>query len=126
MRNENITIQNIDGIVRVDYFNNQFITIVEAKRIVQLRLKFCEGKKHLLLIVVPLKININKAARDYLASKEGLQDIAASALVVSTKYSYFVSNFFVKLNPPPIPVRIFNKKEKAIAWLQTLSNLIKE
>jgi hypothetical protein len=126
MENENVSFQNINGIVRVEYFNNQIIRIAEAKKIVAQRLEFSKAKKHLLLICVPVKISINKAARDYLASEEGLQNIMASALVVSTKYSFFLSNFFVKLNPPTIPVKIFNKEEKAIVWLQQQSHLIKE
>ncbi len=126
MENENVSFQKVKGIIRVEYFNNQKIGITEAKKIVALRLEFSHAKKHLLLIRVPIKININKAARDYLASTEGLQNIIASALVVSTKYSFFLSNFFVKLNPPSIPIKIFNKEETAIEWLQQQSHLIEE
>lgn len=40
------------------------------------------------------------------------------ALIVQSGISSFLTNFFIHLNRPPIPVKTFTSPEKALEWLR--------
>lgn len=63
--------------------------------------------------------SITKAARDFLASAEGVQNITASAIVTGGQlFSQTQGNIMVKLTKPEIPQRSFTNKVSALWWLR--------
>ncbi len=61
-------------------------------------------------------ISVNKEARDY-AAKYGQDFICANAVLVHSHLAKAIFNAFMILKRPEIPLLLFTKKEKAIAWL---------
>ncbi len=106
-----------ENYLKAVYKNNIHITLPIAKQIVAKRMAFMQEKKFKAMVIIPEKINMDKLARDYLSSPEGLHNIMATAIVVHSKYSYFLASFFIKIIPQQTPVKIFTIEEKAIAWL---------
>lgn len=59
-----------------------------------------------------------KECRDYFSKgPEHLRVYSAVALLVNSPLSRVIANFFVGLNRPPKPTRLFDDRAKAVAWL---------
>jgi hypothetical protein len=59
----------------------------------------------------------DKSVRDVFAN-EGSSSTTANAILVSSTFSMIVANFFLSLNKPAIPTRIFTDESKAAKWLE--------
>lgn len=60
---------------------------------------------------------MNRDARVYYAGPESAKYISAVALVVGTPLSRALGNFFVGLNKPRMPLKLFGSDSEAAAWL---------
>jgi hypothetical protein len=118
--NDLLIAENFNNFWKFTYRDGQSITLAEAKEIVLFRKKITQDALLKILVVIPQKIEMSKDARDYLSSPEGTRNITATAIVVKSKYSFFLSKFFIKLNPPKTPVKIFDSEPKAIQWLNKI------
>ncbi|MEO6838879.1 MAG: hypothetical protein ABI185_10875 [Ginsengibacter sp.] len=89
-----------------------------AQEIVHARIAFTRGKKMTAIIIGYGIISMDKSAREFLASDEGIQGLSAIAILIDSTYSNFIGNLFLKMNKTKIPVRIFLDSQKAEKWLQ--------
>ena len=60
---------------------------------------------------------ISKEARDYFANERTASIQRATALLVSSPVSRVIGNFFMGLNKPMSPTRMFTDTAAAIQWL---------
>lgn len=58
-----------------------------------------------------------KGARDYMAN-EGNAGVAASAILVSSPMVKMAANFYIKVNKPKNPTRMFTDRNEAVEWLK--------
>ncbi len=65
---------------------------------------------------------ISKEARDYFANERTASIQRATALLISSPVGRVIGNFFMGLNKPISPTRLFTDPQKAIQWLQTFSD----
>ena len=94
------------------------ITLEIAKKTVETRLKFTEGKSY---PVFGQGINvsaIDRDAREYFASAEAVKGIKAGAFYVESVFQSFLINFSFNIFTPIVPVKIFTDRQKAIKWLE--------
>lgn len=94
------------------------INLDRAKEIVKVRQELADYKPVIGLIYNQGVVKMDKKAREYLASPEGVKGIIAAAIVVGSPFTSFMANFFVAVNKPKMPVRIFSNSEDALKWLQ--------
>ena len=95
------------------------ITIAIAKEVVAKRLELTNGEKVLLLIDDKDLKGIDREARDYLSSDNGVEGLLAAALLSGNYFSQHLANFFLKItvNKPKIPAKVFANRTEAIKWL---------
>ena len=65
---------------------------------------------------------ISKKARDYFANERTGSIQRATALMIGSPVSRVIGNFFLGLNKPITPTRLFTNPTEAVKWLQTFSN----
>ena len=65
---------------------------------------------------------ISKEARDYFANERTASIQRATALLIGSPVSRVIGNFFMGLNKPISPTRLFTDPHKAIQWLHTFSD----
>ena len=65
---------------------------------------------------------ISKEARDYFANERTASIQRATALLISSPASRIIGNFFMGLNKPISPTRLFTDPREAIKWLHTYSD----
>ena len=94
------------------------ISLEMAKEIVKARLELTGHQPVVALALNQGVLSMDKKARDYLSSDEGVRGIIAGAIVLDTPFGSFLGNFYLSVTKPKIPLRIFSKKETALNWLQ--------
>lgn len=110
------------GIVRLQIFGKLEIGENESREMNNAIGLLSGGKEVLVLIMAEEITQFNKGAMMFSASEEGLRFTKADALVVKSIAQKITANFYLLVNAPKKPSRIFNSESEAIEWLLSLSN----
>ena len=70
------------------------------------------------LVLMPDMARVEREARAFFASEEYMRLCSQTALVVGSPVSRVIGNFFVGLNRPTYPCKIFDDPELAAQWLR--------
>ena len=119
--NEYTTMFVENGILHFYYKEVDVIDLNVAKICVSERLEFSENNEYPCLVDSAKTHNITKEARDYFA-KEGNELITANAILVRSSVFKMIVNFFIQINKPDKPTKMFTNKDQALAWLEQFKN----
>ena len=117
--NEHIKIEVIDGIMHGTYKKGFKITLEDARTIVRERSILLGGKSLNAIIYDQGVISMDKSARDFLSSDEGISGLKSVAIIENSFFSKMLINFFLKLTNPKIKVKAFGNQEEALKWLKS-------
>lgn len=67
--------------------------------------------------------HVDKEARAFLAKPESTVLISAGAFLVNNQLQKLLGNFFILIDKPEIPTRLFTNESEAMAWLQQFKNI---
>ena len=115
--NEYVQFEIIDGIL-IGTYKVKSITMEIAINVVSLRKEFTDNEKYPALVKDYTTIKIEKKAREYFASDAGIEGISSVAVLTDSIYKSTLMNFFMKVLPPKMPVRLFNNEKDALYWLE--------
>jgi len=76
-----------------------------------------KNESYLLLVDAKVLVDVTPEARKVGSNKKNTLNIIANAIVVKWLAQRLLSNVFIEINKPHLPVRIFNDEKKAIKWL---------
>jgi len=65
---------------------------------------------------------MDKESRRFHAGEMPEQYAKAVALIEKSPVSKVIGNFFLGINKPPFPTKLFTKKHEAIHWLKKFEN----
>jgi hypothetical protein len=108
-----------DGITHAVTLPDVFETLEDAKENIATVSRINQGKPVPVLADIRAGRGIDRETREYYSSKEGLVSTRALALLVESPFTRVMANFFIGINKPPVPTRLFTSEEEAIAWLKT-------
>jgi hypothetical protein len=80
--------------------------------------KLAKGKPYVILIELAANMPVSKEAIDYYTSEEVAKYCRGLAFIVNSTFSKLIANFFLGLNKPPFPVKMFTNEADAIQWLR--------
>jgi hypothetical protein len=78
----------------------------------------CAGKPRPALVDMSDLKSMTREARLYFAGPETAKVESAAALVIKSPLTKAIGNFFMGLNKPIIPTRLFTTETEAVAWLR--------
>lgn len=107
-----------DGIVRAKVKPHVTITLEDGKACVHMMSQVCGGKQTPALIDMTGLVAIERDARLYFAGEETARVESAAALLINSPVARAIGNFFMGLNKPIVPTRLFTSEEEALAWLK--------
>ena len=81
--------------------------------------KLGDGKKIPVLCDITKTKYQDKDVRDYYAGEETAKVTAACALIIDSSISNIIGNFFMGINKPKTPTRLFTAEEEAVKWLKS-------
>ncbi|WP_114779000.1 DUF7793 family protein [Botryobacter ruber] len=105
-----------NDIAQCIYKEIEEVDLNNAKINVKDRVEFFDGVAYPCLFDITKIKHSTKEARDYLAN-EGSELIVASAIVVNSPVIKMMANFYITVNKPQIPTRMFTDRESAMEWL---------
>jgi hypothetical protein len=117
VENEYAVISEENGILICRFKKGLDLDLEAARKCVQLRKDFSEGKSYPLLVDIKELESASSEAREYMAN-EGTSLVTAGALLISSPVTRTIGNIFLMLNRPRVPSRLFNNKAAALAWLK--------
>lgn len=79
-------------------------------------------KKTRVIVDMTSVFEVSKEARDYFANERTASIQRATALLIGSPVSRVIGNFFLGMNKPITPTRLFTNSKEAIKWLHTFSN----
>ncbi len=111
-----------DGVLRGKVFaDNLTLDMVETG--VRERVRLCGGTAFPVLSDIRKIKHVDKEARAYLAKSESTVLIRAGAFLVNNQLQKILGNFFILIDKPEIPTRLFTNEADALAWLQQFKNI---
>ncbi|MFT2007917.1 hypothetical protein ACMA1I_04515 [Pontibacter sp. 13R65] len=105
-----------DGILECYVKEIELLDLPAAKVCVQDRLEFIQNKSYPSLFDITKVKKSTKEARDFMAD-QGNELVTASAILVTSPVLRMMANFFISVNKPKNPSRMFTDKQAALEWL---------
>ena len=110
-----------EGIIHVAISPNVAMTLEDAHEQMRAVATLCEGARRPTLIDLGRMKTMERGARQYFAGPECAKYESAAALVVLSPLAKALGNFFMGLNKPLMPTRLFNDERSAMEWLRGFS-----
>jgi hypothetical protein len=105
-----------DGILAYYPIRGLVLTHPIALQVIRLGSAIANGPKPTLVLMEDMA-RVDRDARECLASEAYMRVCSQTALVVGSPVSRVIGNFFLGLNRPKYPLRLFDAQEPATAWL---------
>ena len=107
-----------EGIVHAVVKPHAELELEDAKECVRLIAASGGGKKRPVLVDYASVKRMSRQARLHFAGPECASVESAAALVVSSPVGRAIGNFFLGLNKPIMPTKLFTDEASALAWLR--------
>jgi hypothetical protein len=78
-----------------------------------------KNERHLILVDGRVNLSISREARAFAAQSKEDRASIASAFIITSTANKLIGNFYINVNKPDIPTKIFSSEEKAIEWLES-------
>lgn len=114
--NNEITLELEGGIVTAKFKVTHF-DLETVERLVEERKKVFKGLIYPIIANVVSIKSSTKEARDFFASETGCVGINATAVLINSPVGSIIGNFYIRINKPLRPVKLFTNKLKAKKWL---------
>lgn len=107
------------GILIARYKRQTKFTLPMARDVVRTRLEFVGHEPRPVLVANLGVVEMDKEARRYVSSGDGVRGIKASAILTDSLATYFIMSFILGFYRLPFPTREFTREEAALEWLST-------
>ncbi len=116
LENDEVSIELEDGILLAKW-KNSFADLNAAQQAVKYRLECTNFVPYPILLNVQALKKITKPAREFLASEKGCEGIIAGAFLINSNFGRLIGNFFIQINKPLRPSKLFTDEVEAKKWL---------
>jgi hypothetical protein len=106
-----------NGIIRVQFKDGSEISAKESAIICEHIWELAEYKNALVLMIAGNNTEFDESARTFSAGPEGTKFTLADAIVVNSLAHKLIANFYLKINKPLVPTRVFSNEHDAEKWL---------
>lgn len=108
-----------DGLVVLDYLEGVTVEVSDVKEILAAEQALTRGAPIRQLARIDGIAGASSDARAYAAEDEYASAHAGIAIVTTKAVPRILGNFWMRVNKPPIPTRLFSSEDEARAWLHT-------
>lgn len=107
-----------DKILYTDCFPNTVMTLEDGKESTRISAEMVNYEPHPLLCDLTNVVKMTQECRNHFAGAEHAKTFSKAALIVTSPISRIIGNFFLGLNKPLKPTRLFTNKEEGLKWLK--------
>jgi hypothetical protein len=94
------------------------IELEDAKANTAAVIEISKGENFPILVDLREIKSITKEAREHFSMKGRKPHVTAIAMLINSPVSKIVGNFFLSLNHPIVPTRLFTSEQEAIYWMK--------
>jgi hypothetical protein len=113
-----ISYNNISRIVQVKILEGSDIELADALQNYEATKILTKNDNYLVLVDGRATLSISREARSFAAQPKN-NGCIASAFVITSTANKLIGNFYINVNKPSVPTKIFSSEEMAIEWLGT-------
>lgn len=106
-----------DGIIHVAFKEKADVDVALQNRLLKIYLEICADGKRPFIFSALNDVNFTKEARENSIKMEPFFPGSATALVADSVAYRLIANFYLKINKPKTPNRIFKDVPSAVEWL---------
>jgi hypothetical protein len=106
-----------DGIVHVVFHSHVVLDIPLQLRLLELYRQLTEGRKTPFLFSAMEGVIVTKEARDNAIKLEDQSPVCAVAVLADNLAYRIIANFYLQVNKPKNPYKVFKNQDEAIRWL---------
>ncbi len=107
------------GVIRGREADTGTFELADAQEAIAAIRQLAGDRKRPLVVDISDLRTMTREARAYFTHPDHGEFLNAVALVVRSLLSRAIGNFFLGLNRPAVPTRLFNDEEEALAWVRT-------
>jgi hypothetical protein len=111
-----------EGIVFTQVIAGSDISLTDAKNNTRAVIDLTGGKVSPMLVDTRNIRSISKEARDHFSMRERKGHVNSIAILIHSPLSRIIGNFFMGLNKPSVPTKLFTDQRTAMIWLKTFLN----
>ena len=111
------------NIVLVTVKDNSVIDIEEIIAIKKINLELVGNLNYGLIIETGEFTSISNEARTMMTTKEIEENRIAIAIIIHHLPQRLLANFFLRINNPAVPAKIFSNRDSALMWIEKKINL---
>jgi hypothetical protein len=104
-----------DGFIHLEYLPNTHLGLEDSKRIIADIEKASAGQSRPGFIDATGLKSVTREAREYFAASKV---ISRAGMLTGSLISRVLGNFYLAVNKPVIPLKMFTSEAEAIAWLK--------
>ncbi len=93
-------------------------TLEDAKENIAAIAELAGGRRRPVIVNITKAKSVGREARSYYSGPECAQTTTAVALITGSMLGRAIGNFFLGLNKPAMPTRLFTSEEQALVWLR--------
>ena len=108
-----------DGILHVTFKEGTEIDVALQDKMIEVYLEICGDKKRPFLYTGIGDVSITKEGREHSKNLEDVFPATATAIVADNIAYKIIANFYLKINKPKSPYKVFKDIASAEAWLKT-------
>lgn len=109
-------------IVRSTYAEDTTLDVARAHAVNKAIGEMTDGKAMLQMFVACPGLDVEKDVREWGVTEEANKYTIASAVVCNSLAHRLLGNFFIKVQKPLRPTKMFSSEEEAIVWLKSFLN----
>jgi hypothetical protein len=106
------------GFMRVTHLPGAEETLADAQQTVRVVLSLSAGRRMPLLVNMRGMKSQDRDARQYYGSPDVTHAATAVALLVESRVSMLIANFFINVTKINVPTKIFTDEVEALTWLK--------
>lgn len=106
-------------IIRLKIFEDAELDAPEIEELFLKGNELSGDRPYCLLTDARTHLHATKEAREYAAENIGAANIIANAILANSLPVVLLVNFYIKINRPEVPTKMFQKEPNAIAWLNS-------
>ena len=111
-----------DNILRTECFPNTIMTLEDGKESTRISAEMVNYQALPLLCDLTNVVKMSQECRKHFSGAEHAETFSKCALIVTNPISRIIGNFFIGLNKPLKPTRLFTSKEDGLKWLKSFTD----
>jgi hypothetical protein len=117
-RTAEISYEPSTRIVRVKILPGAEIELADAIQNHSATKMLTNNDNYLVLVDGRVNLSVSREARNYASQEKADEGRIAEAFIITSTANKLIGNFYMNVNKPSIPTKIFSSEDKAIEWLE--------